>query len=110
MHSIDGTTISLTRGDTLIIKLDLMYSDGTPYIPSTGDSIRFAMKKNYNDRSCIITKNIPTDTLILKINSTDTKGLPQPSKYVYDIQLTQANGNVDTFITEAKFIIEREVE
>lgn len=110
MHSIDGTTISLTRGDTLIVKLDLMYSDGTQYIPHEGDQIRFAMKKTYNDRNCIIIKDIPTDTLILKIDSEDTKKLPQPSKYIYDIQLTQANGNVDTFITEAKFIIEREVE
>lgn len=42
---ISGTTISLTRGDTLLLTIKLT-KDGKPYTPQDGDKIRFALKKN----------------------------------------------------------------
>ena len=110
MVSIEGTKITLTRGDTLSVKLTLNDSEGNPYQPTEGDVIRFAMKKHYNDEECILVKNIPTDTMILRIDSDDTKALPQPSEYVYDVQLTFADGTVCTFINKAKLKITEEVE
>lgn len=41
---INGTTISLTRGDTLLLTIKLT-KDGKPYTPQDGDKIRFALKK-----------------------------------------------------------------
>lgn len=106
---INGTTISLTRGDTLKILIDISNPDGTAYVPIENDSIRFAMKKDYKKEEVILEKNIPTDSLLLHIEPSDTKQLPQPSDYVYDIQLTHANGDIDTFIT-GKFKITEEVD
>ncbi len=107
---ISGTTIVATRGDTIKVFIPMEYEDKTPYSPSAGDKIRFALKRDYNDETVIFEKNIPTDTLLLKIDPSDTKNLPQPSQYVYDIQLTYANGDVDTFIAKAKFKITEEVD
>ena len=98
MHSIDGNNITLTRGDTLMLQLQLTRG-GETYTPAQGDSIRFAMKRKYTDNdSTALVKNIPTDTLVLEIEPNDTKELPMNKTYVYDIQLTDANGRVDTFV------------
>ena len=108
MVKINGTTIEMTKGDTLRAYIGLAYDDGTEYIPSSNDHIRFAMKRKYGDNSPQILKDIPTDTLALVINPSDTKYLPT-GDYVYDIEITFANGDVDTFINEAKFKIREEV-
>ena len=107
---INGTTISLTRGDTLRVTIDIFNPDGTVYEPITGDSIRFALKKAYRDSNPLIYKDISTADRILYISPEDTKTLKQPSEYVYDIQMTHANGDIDTFIANAKFRITEEVD
>lgn len=109
MVSISGTTIKMTRGDTLRIILTLQDEEGNRYNPVYGDVIRFAMKQNYNDSSPLILKVIPNSTLELVLNPEDTKNLAQPSSYVYDIEITYANGDVDTFIDKAKLILTEEV-
>lgn len=107
---VNGTTITVTRGDTVKLLVGLYDYEGNEYIPQEGDSIRFAMKEDYNDPEPLIEKDIPIDTRILRIDPEDTKNLPQPSSYVYDIQITYANGEVDTFIDRAKFKLTEEVE
>ena len=109
-YSISGTTITLTRGDTLRLKVDIVERDGiTPYRPVEGDKIRFAMKSNYNDPKPILVKDIFTDTLELVLEPEDTKAL-EFGKYVYDIQLTRADGQVDTFITKSTLKLTEEVD
>lgn len=113
MFDIDGTAITMTRGDTVRIKITILNSDGTEYIPDSTDKIRFAMKKNYTDSECVIKKEIPINTLELVIEPEDTKGLDygvNKGKYKYDIELTKADGTIDTFIPRADFIILEEVE
>lgn len=110
MVEISGTTITMTRGDTLQAHIGIQNPDGTPYEPQEGDKVRFALKRDYNDANVLILKDIPIDTLLLEIDPEDTKSLSQPSNYVYDIQLTTADGRVDTFIWKAKFKISEEVE
>ncbi len=107
-YSVSGTTITLTRGDTFTAMISITDSDGVPYIPARGDSVRFAMKSAYSDTDPLLIKNIPIDTMTLVIEPEDTKPL-KFGKYVYDIQLTKANGEVDTFITTAKINITEEV-
>ncbi len=109
MFSIENNNIFLTRGDTLLLKLDLI-KDGKSYIPQQGDSIRFAMKRKYSDddSDVILVKDIPINDLILQIDPEDTKPLPMRSKYVYDIQYTDSVGRVDTFI-QGIFTIGEEV-
>jgi hypothetical protein len=107
--SISGTTIKMTRGDTLRILLTLQDESGNEYIPVEGDRIRFAMKRNYNDATPLLVKEIPNNTLELVLNPEDTKNLTQPSSYVYDIEMTYSNGDVDTFIDKAKLMLTEEV-
>ena len=81
-YTIKKTTIFLTRGDTFKAQLSLTNEEGQPYEPQEGDVIRFACKKDYSD----------PDTEVL-----------------YDIQLTTAAGEVDTFITKGILTLTEEV-
>jgi len=104
-----GYAITMTRGDTLRKKIDVVDMYGTPYTPQEGDSIRFACKHDYNDTECLIYKEIPYDTLLLQLDPEDTKEMNQPDIYVFDIQLTTADGTVTTFV-KGKLRILEEVE
>lgn len=108
MIKIEGTTIFLTRGDSLYTDITIKNPDGTDYIPQAGDSVRFAMKKKYQDEEPLILKDIPTESMLLYLEPADTKELAF-GKYVYDIELTKENGDVLTFICEAEFNIAKEV-
>lgn len=107
---IKKNTIIMTRGDTLNVKLSLCDTNGEPYIPGPYDQIRFALKKYYDEHSPLITKDIPVDTMVLRLESEDTKFLRQPGEYVYDIQLTMLDGTVDTVISNGTLVLEEEVD
>lgn len=104
MFRIDGTAITLTRGDTLLAQLSIEY-DGEPYVPMEGDSLRIAVKHqelndartDYRDKEPLIKKNIPVGTLLMRLDPEDTKPLGF-GKYAYDVEITFASGRVDTFI------------
>lgn len=110
MYRFKGNTIYLVRGDTLQAQLSIKRNNET-YIPVEGDVIRFALKKNelnynktqYVDKQPLIIKEIPIDTMILSLSSDDTKNLDFGS-YAYDIQITLANGTVDTFIMDKLYL------
>ena len=108
-YNVQGTTITLTRGDTFIALISITQSDGNPYVPNEGDSVRFAMKRGYEDEEPLLVKDIPIVTMKLILDSADTKMLPF-GKYVYDIQLTKATGEVDTFITKGTMKLTEEVD
>ena len=108
-YNVQGTTITLTRGDTFMALISITQSDGNPYIPHEGDLIQFAMKRGYEDEEPLLVKDIPIDTMKLILDSADTKMLPF-GKYVYDIQLTKATGEVDTFITKGTMKLTEEVD
>ena len=72
MYKIQGTTITLTRGDSFYCHLDLK-RNGQAYTPDDGDVIRFALKKDYFDTNALISQTIPNDTLILCLLPADTK-------------------------------------
>lgn len=113
---VSKNKITLTRGDTFTTVLTLTRSDGTEYTPVEGDSIRFALKHpdmnrqgtEYVDEQPLIEKSIPYDTLQLKLDPNDTKELGF-GKYVYDIEITYANGDVDTVIAATDFTLTPEV-
>lgn len=109
-YTVKKTNISLTRGDTFKAQISITNPDGTPYILQEGDSVRFAMKKSYTDpdTEVLIVKEIPTETLVLTLLPEDTKDL-NFGTYVYDIQLTTASGEIDTFITKANLTLTEEV-
>ena len=114
MYKVEGTTITMTRGDTLLVQVGIT-RDGTAYTPEAGDSVRFAVKSELNrdgtdfkEATPLVLKNIPIETMILQLDPDDTKGLAFRS-YKYDIEITFADGKVDTFICDADFVITPEV-
>lgn len=92
-----NNNIELTRGDTLKVKVNI-FINSELYTPQEGDEIRFAMKRNYTDKNPLILKAIPFDTMMLHLKPEDTKHLIFGREYVYDVQITFANGDVRTFI------------
>lgn len=97
MYAVKGTSIRLVVGDTFAAQIALT-KNGNEYELQEGDQIRFAMKKSYKCSTCLIMKQIDINTMILKLDPEETEGL-QVGSYVYDIQVTFANGDVDTVIT-----------
>lgn len=115
MIRLNGNKIFMTRGDTLRLEVRVTV-DGEEYSPSDGDVVRFALKREamnmqrsrYLDSEPLILKTIPNDTMTLELNPEDTKELGF-GLYDYDIQITFADGDVSTFISD-KLELMREVE
>lgn len=107
MVQINGTTITMTRGDTLSLTIGIMQGEDE-YQVQAGDVIRFAMKRSYADNEPLLVKLIDNDSLGLQLDPEDTKDLPFGS-YVYDIEITMEDGTVDTFICESKITLAKEV-
>lgn len=106
--SVNGDSISLTRGDSLILNVQIT-RNGDVYEPAEGDVIRFALSRDTKGTSePIILKNIDPTAMRLVLNPEDTKTLDYGT-YVYDIELRTKEGFVDTFIGPAKFKITEEV-
>ncbi len=107
-YSVSGNTITLTRGDTFVALVSITDSEGNAYNPVEGDKVRFAMKKQFTDLEPLLLKDIPIDTMKLVIEPEDTKALSFDT-YKFDIELTKASGEVDTFITNGKLKLTEEV-
>ena len=111
MVEINDNVITIVRGDTLETPVRLFTKCGDEYIPAEEDRIRFALKSTYDEDSPVLVyKEIPNDTMILRLESWETKKLQARRKpYVYDVELTTADGYVDTFIRSQLKVLE-EVE
>ena len=121
MLSIDAqNNITLTRGDTLTLTVTLLHevdpvppaTEPTiePYVPVEGDVIRFAVSKGYKSEpgyELKFAKEIPHDTLTFTCSSTETS--LEYRDYNYDVEITHADGSIDTFIS-AKLTITGEVK
>ena len=103
--------ITLTRGDTAILKIVATDKEGEVYTPGAGDVIRFAMKKNYSDENVLVRAEAVIDgsDITITILPEHTKSLPY-GVYRYDVQLTTGDGVVDTFIDRAAIELTEEVD
>lgn len=103
---IDETTnmIRITRGDTGQFKIDLMNIDGSIYELKAEDLVQFTVKKSPSETAVLIQKT----GLDIEIEPKDTSNLKY-GIYYYDIQVTFADGRVNTVIDPAEFIITEEV-
>ena len=108
-YSVSGKKITMTRGDTAYIAITATDREtGELYVPLEGDSVLFTVKKKATDETALIVKSVPVDTMTLRIDPEDTKPL-RFGDYIFDVQMTYANGDVDTFITEGTLEITTEV-
>lgn len=91
--------IDLTRGDYFATTVTMTDKETGEAITPTNGSLRFAVKKRYrdSDEKILILKSIPLDTMLLELESEDTKSLAF-GDYVFDIEYTDAQEHPDTFI------------
>ena len=108
MYKVDGNSIMLTRGDSFYAEVGIYDAEGQAYEVQSGDVIKFGLKHSTKESTCLIKKTIDNNDLILYLSPEDTKELPF-GNYVYDIEITFANGDVDTFINGASFQLKAEV-
>lgn len=110
---IEGTTIWLTRGDSLSAQVSITEPDGSAWEPSAGDVVRFKAVRCYPPRhgegEALIEKVLDNSDLLLELAPADTEPL-RCGEYKYDVQVTYADGRVDTVIDRASLRITEEVD
>jgi len=107
---INGTSMSMIRGDTETITINCTNVDGSSVAFMAGDKIYFTVKKRTTDVDFILQKIVEEfadGVAIIELSSLDTKNL-DCSTYKYDMRLVQ-DGGVITLIPASLFSIEREV-
>ena len=92
MLQVQGTNISMIRGDTGTIDVNIS-ANGVPYQILDTDKIVFSVKKSYDTDAYAIQKTAEIGKI--KLLHTDTNEL-STGNYVWDIQITTTNGDVAT--------------
>ena len=108
---IQGTNISMIRGDTEAIKVSCRNESGVDVHFAEGDTVYFTVKKSTNIEGKTLQKVVTEFTegvALISIFPEDTREL-RIGDYYYDIQLNRANGQVKTIIPPSKFTINAEV-
>lgn len=122
MFKIDGSKITLTRGDDAVIELSVFTPDNKLYQVQEGEKARFTVRKRplYNNSTPpLIEKDFAFETygkgegsesktsFEIKLNSIDTKFIEQ-GVYLYDVQFCDLQGNLST-LCNGKFVLTYEV-
>lgn len=98
----------MTRGDNSYFDLEILDLEGDIAELPEDTTITFTVKPNIYDNEPLITKDISLDALTVAILPEDTQNL-EYGNYVYDVQVTYADGAIDTIITPTPFILTGEV-
>lgn len=107
-------SLSMVRGDTEAFSIDLTKKDGSNIVDlpfQSGDTVYFTVKKSTRHTEFLLQKIItdfPEGIAFIPINPKDTKFLTYGT-YVYDIQVTFADGTVKTIIQKSPFSLLEEV-
>lgn len=108
--NVTGTEISMIRGNSESITLALE-ENGTSIPFESDDTVYFTIKKRLEDTENALQKVITVfdeGSAVIEITPEDTKSL-ELGEYIYDIQLTRADGKITTIIPPSLFLIEGEV-
>lgn len=107
LNVFDDNSIELTRGDTARLTVTVTNDDGEEYEVQSTDILTLSIKKRVKDSEALVSKMLVGSTTF-HIEPGDTSGLPF-GKYVYDVQITTAEGDVYTVIAPSEFKIAEEV-
>lgn len=100
MLYIEGTTIRMTRGDTVYLTVPLT-STTEAYEMGSSDTLTLTVKKSERDAQHILQK-VSTGNNQFHIEPADTASLAF-GKYKYDVQLNTSDGDVYTVIPPSVF-------
>ena len=105
MLSAIDNTITLTRGDTAELGLNVKKNDGTAYDFSS-DTVVLTVKSSTVTSEIIFQKTFSSGEI--KIDPADTANMKYGT-YKYDVQITTAGGDVYTVIPPSDFVVAQEV-
>lgn len=105
-YSIKGKRITLTRGDTFPCSVSILNPDGTPYEMQSGDTVRFMLSEQAGGPT-ILSKTLVGGAF--QLGPADTNQLDFGT-YFFDVQMTFADGTVDTFIAEGQLTLADEAD
>lgn len=105
----NDNTIHLTRGDTARFSIGQIENTitNTNYTPTADDTVTMTIKKTVLQADPCVQIIVPGGD-VLHIKPEDTKAMAF-GKYVYDVQLTTADGDVYTVIPPTPFELLKEV-
>jgi hypothetical protein len=106
---VNGTKVSLTRGDTAFLNVSLVDESGTAYEIQPGDAVFFRLKQNASSQGLLLEKQVDTVTMKLRLDVEDTEGL-KFGVYKYEIELVTATDHHFTAIENADFEVRPELE
>ena len=107
----NGTDLKMIRGDSGSITLEIEDQNSEKYEFQEGDIVYLTVKESPKKEEIILQKIItifPENKATIDIEPQDTSHLGYRS-YVYDIQLTMANGRVKTVVPMSYFELLPEV-
>lgn len=111
MLKIRGYNISLTRGDSAYITVQIVQHDGSRYLIQGNDKVRIQVRSKPNTGKLLFEAKMyfnQDKDLVWYIKPEDTNNIPA-GKYVYDAQVELANGDIFTFIPMSTFEVADEV-
>lgn len=109
MLEVDGSEISLTRGDTAEFEVHPLNPDGTPYEFQEGDSVVFTLAKKWGAPSPIVEREVPTSTLLLRIRPADTGSLAFGT-YCYDIKVRNSSTGDEWTFALGRWLVTNEAD
>lgn len=110
MLIIKNGYIGLTKGDTARINVTIKSGENTEYICTTGDTLKFSVKNSKTSTTYVFQKVVTdfSEGVKIVIEPSDTNTIAVGS-YYYDVELTLANGDVNTIVPPNKFEVLDEV-
>ena len=91
----------IDQGSTFSKQITVYQTDGTTIQNLTGYTVASQVRKNYTSTNFVTinaTNNDPTNgVIVMSLTATDTAGM-KAGRYVYDLQITAADGTVSRTI------------
>jgi hypothetical protein len=103
MLKISGSKITINRGDTAFITVNVRDREGNPYELQEGDGLWFAVKHKATDENYAIAPKRLNGN-VLELMSEDTINLDFGT-YIYDVQLINSRGYTSTIIQPSDFVV-----
>ena len=98
MVKVTDNHIEITAGDSGIFDVTIM--NGESEYDYSNDEVKFGVKKNFNDATCVIEKDVVDGKVTLEPE--DTKDL-SVGIYFYDVKVVTSEGEVCTVISAQQF-------
>ena len=93
--------LQIDQGSTFSKQITVYQTDGTTIQNLTGYTVASQVRKNYTSTNFVTinaTNNDPTNgVIVMSLTATDTAGM-KAGRYVYDLQITAADGTVSRTI------------